>query len=167
MTVKTVEQQNATQQEASETQATTTQGSESATEEEADPAAELEKWKKLARQNEARAKDNADKAKRFDQMEEANKTELEKATARAEAAEKAAIAAQRKAFAAEKQIPAELITGSTQDEWDAAAEAAMAWKGGAEKPAGPPAKGQGNVGSDVRETKDRSAEEIVAEATRR
>ena len=57
----------------------------------ADMAAEAAKWKALARKHEDQAKANADKAKRFDALEEASKTELEKATARAEAAEQALV----------------------------------------------------------------------------
>ena len=40
--------------------------------------AEAEKWKALSRQNEDRAKANADKAKRFDAIEEQSKSEMQK-----------------------------------------------------------------------------------------
>lgn len=55
---------------------------------EKDLAAEVDKWKAMSRKNEARAKENEAAARRLAEIEEANKTELEKALARAEAAEK-------------------------------------------------------------------------------
>lgn len=55
-----------------------------------DAVAEVQKWKALARQNEARAKANAEKAKNFDALEEAQKTELQKALDKADAAERRA-----------------------------------------------------------------------------
>jgi len=69
------------------------------------------------------------KAAEFDKLAEAQKTELQKAQERAEKAETAAQDALRKAFAAEKGVPAGLITGKTQQEWEAAAAAALEWKG--------------------------------------
>lgn len=47
--------------------------------------AEAEKWKAFARKHEDAAKANADKAKRFDEFEESQKSELEKATSKATA----------------------------------------------------------------------------------
>lgn len=73
---------------------------------EKDLAAEKEssaKWKDHAKTWEDRSKENFEKAKRLDEIEEQNKTELEKAVARAEAAEKAV--AEREA--AEQQREAE------------------------------------------------------------
>lgn len=171
MSQPTIEQQNATQQ-ASDTQAngaaaqpTATEGTRGAAD---DPGDDLDKWKALARKHEARASANADKAKRYDELEEANKTELQKANDRAAAAEKKAADAERKAFAASKGIPASLIRGTTEQEWEASAAEALAWKGEQPKAAvAPPAKGQGNVGTDVRDTKDRSADEIVSAALQR
>lgn len=49
--------------------------------------AERDKWQGLSRKNEERAKTNADKAKRFDELEAASKSDLEKANERATAAE--------------------------------------------------------------------------------
>lgn len=60
------------------------------TESETDLAKEVDKWKALARKNEARAKENADKAKRLDALEEESKSETQKLIERAEAAEKLA-----------------------------------------------------------------------------
>lgn len=92
---------------------------------EKDLASELEKWKAMSRKNEARAKDNEAAAKRLAEIEEANKTELEKAQARAEAAEKALAerdaAAERDALAREVAAskgladPSVLVGGSREE----------------------------------------------------
>lgn len=47
--------------------------------------AEAEKWKKHSRKHEEQSKSNADKAKRFDELEEQNKSDLQKANDLAEA----------------------------------------------------------------------------------
>lgn len=164
MSQQTVEQQNSTEQEAGDTQAAEAAkgGSQQATD---DPGDDLEKWKALARKHEARAASNAEAAKKLAEIEEANKTELQKANERAEAAEKKAAESERKAFAAKKGIPASLIHGTTEEEWEASAKEALEWKGAAK--VAPSADGQGKVGTDVRETKEMSADEIVAAVTRR
>lgn len=119
-----------------------------------DPAAEVEKWKALARKHEQRAKENADKARRLDEIEEASKTELEKAQARAEAAEKAMQEASLKALRAEiaaaKGVPVNLLSGTTEDELNAAADALLAFKG--TTPKAPSKDGQGNVGDPIKGT---------------
>jgi hypothetical protein len=57
---------------------------------EKDWQAEAEKWKRMSRENEGRAKDNADAAKRLTQLEESQKTESQKlADAKASAEERA------------------------------------------------------------------------------
>ena len=121
---------------------------------EPDPAAEAAKWKALARKHEEQSKANADKAKRFDALEEASKSELEKAVARAEAAEKAAAEAASKVLradvAAAKGVPAALLSGTTQDELEAAADALLAFKG--VTPKAPTADGQGKVGTSLEGT---------------
>ena len=97
-------------------------------------------WKAEARKHEQRAKDNLAKAKenesaaqRLAEIEDANKTELEKVAARAEAAEKRAaeLEAQstRTEVAAEKGVPAALLTGSTKEELEASADALIAFRG--------------------------------------
>lgn len=53
-----------------------------------DPAAEVEKWKTLARKNEARAKENAAAARRLQEIEDAAKTEQQRLEERAAAAER-------------------------------------------------------------------------------
>jgi trimethylamine:corrinoid methyltransferase-like protein len=80
------------------------------------------------------------RADKLAQIEEANKTEAEKSAARAEAAERRAAELEAKALrsdvAAAKGVPAALLTGSTQEELEAAADALLAFRG-EQKPAGP------------------------------
>lgn len=125
-----------TQAEAAATQTeTATTGTETVTQEQAetDYRAEAEKWKALSRQNEARATANAEKAKRFDELEEANKTELEKATERTAALEAKAAKAETEALRLRTSIktgvPEELLYGTTPEEFEKSAEAALAWRG--------------------------------------
>lgn len=115
---------------------TTTEAADTATEAtetEPDLSAEVEKWKSLAKKHEARAKDNADKAKRFDEIEESSKSELEKATARAEAAEKALATARldsdRASVALSKGLTptqAKRLVGTTREELEADADDLLA-----------------------------------------
>lgn len=67
-----------------------TEGTVETTKPVVDLAKEVDKWKALARKNETRAKENADKAQRLDALEEESKTETQKLMERAEAAEKLA-----------------------------------------------------------------------------
>ena len=87
-------------------------------------------------------------ADRLTQIEEANKSEAEKAAARAEAAEKRAAELEAKALRAEvaaaKGVPAALLTGSTQEELEAAADALIAFRG-EQKSAGPSSSSLGRV----------------------
>jgi len=87
------------------------------------------------------------KAAKLAEIEEANKTEAEKAQARAEAAEKRAIELEAKALRAEvaaaKGVPVNLLTGSTQEELEAAADALIAFRG--EQKAGPTSGSLGRV----------------------
>ena len=108
-------------------------GAESTTTQDTDWQAQAEKWKALSRQNEAQAKANAEKAQKFDEFQESQKTELEKAHDEAakwqtqyEQAQKQALRAET---AAKHQLPLELLTGGTSDELDAQVTALLAWKG--------------------------------------
>lgn len=65
------------------------------------PTDTVDYWKRKSRENEKQAKANADKAKRLDELEAANKTEAEKLTAAKEAAEKRAVAATARAVTSE------------------------------------------------------------------
>lgn len=111
--------------------------------------AEAEKWKTFARKHEDAAKANADKAKRFDEFEESTKSEQQKLAERLEAAEARATelegAKLRAEVAADKGVPANLLTGTTEDELRAAADALLAFRG--EKPK--PDFGAGDRGSDI------------------
>lgn len=117
---------------------------------EPDWKAEAEKWKSFARKHEDAAKANADKAKRFDEFEEAQKTELQKAADRAAAAEARAAEVEARAMraeiASEKGVPASLLSGSTKEELEASADALIAFRG--EKPK--PDFGGGDRGDDVK-----------------
>lgn len=119
-----------------------------------DYAAEAAKWKELARKNEARAKENADKAKRFDEIEEASKSELEKAQARIADLERATAEANaartRSEIARTKGVPVELLTGTDEESLNAQADALLAFKGTTPAaPAAPSSQGQGKQGEPV------------------
>lgn len=76
------------------------------------------------------------KASKFDEMEEASKTELQKATEKAEALERelkelksaAEVRGIRDAVSNETGVPASLLTGNTEEECKAQAEAIIAFK---------------------------------------
>ena len=117
-----------------------------------DSASELEKWKALARKHEARAKENKTAAEELAAIREAQKSDAEKAAERLAAAEKKAVDLELKVLRADvaqaKGVPAGLLSGSTEDELNAAADALLAFRG---KPASaPPAAGtQGNTGTPI------------------
>lgn len=73
------------------------------------------------------------KSEQLAQIEEANKTEAEKAAERLAAAEKRAAELEAKAVRAEvaaaKGVPASLLTGSTQEELEASADALIEFRG--------------------------------------
>jgi hypothetical protein len=81
------------------------------------------------------------KAEQYDALEERNKTELQKALDRAAAAEALAAEATkvslRSEVAAAKNVPASLLSGSTKEELEAAADALLAFRG--EQTTGPKA----------------------------
>jgi hypothetical protein len=94
------------------------------------PAEEIEHWKTQARKQEARARDNAAKAKAHDDYVESQKTEQQKLADRANEAEQRATEAEaahhRLLAAANNDLPPELVdvlgTG-TEDDINARAEA--------------------------------------------
>ncbi len=133
---------------------------------ETDLSAEVEKWKAHSRKNEERAKENAEKAKKFDELEEASKTEQQKRDEHIANLEKenAALKSQtlRAQVASEKGVPAGLLSGSTQEELEESADALLAYRGEAT----PKADGQGEQGGTVSKG-GLSASEIVQRATRR
>lgn len=139
--------------------------------------AEVDKWKALSRKNEERANSNADKAKRFDEAEDANRTELEREKARADAAEKIVAdqkakdealslrdeIAKAKGFE-ERKVPVSALRGSTREELEAHADEILALLPA--PPPAPSADGQGKTG-DVIGDGDMSADDVVAAATAR
>lgn len=115
--------------------ATTTDAEASETEQakEIDWKAEARKHEQRAKENLAKAKANETAAQRLAEIEAANKTEAERAAERLEAAEKRAaeleLKATRAEVAAAKGIPAALLSGSTQEELEASADALIAFRG--------------------------------------
>lgn len=107
------------------------------------PAQDPTDWKAEARKWEERAKENKGAAEKLAEIEEANKTELQKATERAEKAERD-LADRSKAdeerklreqVAEAKKVPASLLTGTTKDELEASANELLAFRGEQQKPA--------------------------------
>ena len=98
------------------------------TDQETDWKSEAEKWKALSRKNETAAKENAAKAKNFDDLELANKTELERAQSEAATAkadlEKERLETKRLQLASQHGITGEyleLFTGSSIEDLEAKA----------------------------------------------
>lgn len=94
---------------------------------ETDWKAEAERLKAEARKWETRSKDNAKAAQRLAEFEESQKTDLEKALARAEAAEKRAseyetqqqVAAWKAEISAGTGVPADALRGTSREELEA------------------------------------------------
>jgi len=112
----------------------------------ADPASEIAKWKALARKHEARARAGAAAEKRLADLEDASKSELEKAqeTARTqtERADRAELRALRAEVAARKGLTtgqAKRLQGVTEEELETDADELLA----AFKPQDPPRNGSG------------------------
>ncbi|MGV9364518.1 hypothetical protein [Amycolatopsis sp. NPDC003731] len=114
---------------------------------EVDYKAEAEKWKALSRKNEATAKANADAAKKLADIEAAQLSETEKLTKRVEAAEARAAELELKALkaevAAEKNLPANLLNGTTREELETHADELIRFRG----PAGTNDFGAGKTGT--------------------
>lgn len=135
--------------------------------------AEIEKWKALSRKNEAQAKENLEKAKRLDEIEEANKTELQKLQDALAVAEKklkdrdeadalksvAEEVAKAKSEGLDKPIPASALRGSTKEELEAHADAILALLPA--KPKGATPDVGGDKGDPVTE-KEAEAQEIAS-----
>lgn len=69
------------------------------------------------------------KAEQFDAAQDAAKTDLQRATERAETAEKRAHALLVEAVAASKGVPASHIVGDTREALEASADQLLAWRG--------------------------------------
>lgn len=142
---------------------------------------DVEKWKALSRKNEDQAKSNAEKAKKFDELDEASKTEVEKERARAEAAEKAlkdrdAADEQAKAdreaaeeakkvrteVAKAKGVPEGTLRGATKEDFEAHADELIA--AGLKATPAPSSDGQGDTGGQIGGAGEKSADELVTAA---
>lgn len=127
---------------------------------EKDWKAEADKWKSLARKHEDQSKANADKAKQFDEITDAQKSELERANERAAQAEAKAAEVEQRALRAEvaaaKGVPAALLSGTTQEELEASADALLEFRGA--KPA--PDFGAGDRGGDAGKPSQMTRDEV-------
>lgn len=115
-----------------------------------DPQAEIDKWKALARKHEQQAKANADAAKKLSELEDAGRSEIEKAAAKVAEAEKRATEAEARALrmevAQERGLDAKQVkylSGGTREELEANAAQLIedfgGDPGGGDKPT-PPSK---------------------------
>lgn len=125
--------------------------------------AEARKWKELSRKNESRMKENAEKARLYDEAQEQGKSELQKAldkAAQAEARVKALeVQAARAQVAAAKGVDMDLLSGSTLEELEASADRLLAWRG-AQIPKGAPASDAGHRGEEIRASKQLTREDL-------
>lgn len=125
--------------------------------------AEARKWKELSRKNESRMKENAEKARLYDEAQEQGKSELQKAQEAAAKAEARAAAMEAEALrakvAAATGVDADLLSGSSEDELRASAERLLAWRG-AQVPKGAPASDAGHKGDEIRSSKQLTREDL-------
>ena len=105
---------------------------------EKDWQAEAEKWKQFSRQNEDRAKANADAAKTLKSIQDRDLSDLDKAKAQIEELQERATIAERARLRSDvalaKGLPAVVVsalTGDTPEELNAAADALIKWRGSA------------------------------------
>lgn len=128
--------------------------------------AEARKWKDLSRKNEARAKDNAEKARLYDEAKEEGKSELQKALESVQKAEAraAALEAQvlRAKVAAAKGVDADLLAGSTQEELEESADRLLAWRGdnAPKTPKAPPSSDAGERGTQIKAASQLTREDL-------
>jgi hypothetical protein len=132
---------------------------------EVDWQAKYEEMKRHARTWEDRAKANEDAQKRLSEIEDANKTELQKAQERAEAAEKELTSTRteslRHKIASEKGVPAALLTGADEDALTAQAEQLLAFRGEQSTTGALHVPGEGATDSGVAATESRDREALA------
>lgn len=125
--------------------------------------AEARKWKELSRKNESRMKENAEKARLYDEAQEQGKSELQKAQEAAAKAEARAAAmeaeAMRAKVAAATGVDADLLSGSSEEELRASAERLLAWRG-AQVPKGAPATDAGVRGDEIRAARQLTRDDL-------
>lgn len=134
-----------------------------ATAQQVDWEAEARKWKELSRKNESRMKENAEKARLYDEAQEQGKSELQKAQEAAAKAEARAAAmeaeAMRAKVAAATGVDADLLSGSSEEELRASAERLLAWRS-AQVPKGAPATDAGVRGDEIRAARQLTREDL-------
>lgn len=134
-----------------------------ATAQQVDWEAEARKWKELSRKNESRMKENAEKARLYDEAQEQGKSELQKAQEAAAKAEARAAAmeaeAMRAKVAAATGVDADLLSGSSEEELRASAERLLAWRA-AQVPKGAPATDAGVRGEEIRAAKQLTRDDL-------
>jgi len=156
--------------ETTEATPTETQSASDTESTDVDWKAEAEKWKSLSRKHEERAKANAEKATRYDDVIESQKTEAQKTAERlAEAeliAKESKIRAIRAEVAALKGVPAELLTGTTESEIEESATSLLKFRGEVRPDFGGGSRGKDVGGNRAQWTradlKGKSSEEIDA-----
>lgn len=125
--------------------------------------AEARKWKELSRKNESRMKENAEKARLYDEAQEQGKSELQKAQEAAAKAEARAAAMEAEALrakvAAATGVDADLLSGSSEEELRASAERLLAWRG-AQVPKGAPATDAGVRGEEIRAARQLTRDDL-------
>lgn len=125
--------------------------------------AEARKWKELSRKNESRMKENAEKARLYDEAQEQGKSELQKAQEAAARAEARAAAMEAEALrakvAAATGVDADLLAGSSEEELRASAERLLAWRG-AQVPKGAPATDAGVRGDEIRAARQLTRDDL-------
>lgn len=145
---------------------TTTEGTETVTTEQettetvVDWKAEAEKWKALSRKNETEVKALRPAAQKLAELEEAQKSELEKAQARADAAEKKTqeteLAALRASVALEKGLTpsqAKRLVGGSREDLEADADELLVDLKNTKPSVAASSEGQGKQGDPVGQTK--------------
>lgn len=119
------------------------QSSEDTQAQQSDLESQLRHWKAMSRKNEDRAKANAEKARKFDELEEQSKSELqkalEKATLAEQRAERAEAQALRSRIGAKHGIDPDLLLGTTEEEINDYAQRLLAWRGDKPESNDPPA----------------------------
>lgn len=146
--------------------------------EQTDWKAEAEKWKALARKHEKRAADNAKAAEKLQELEDADKSDMERLSSKLSEAEKRAEAAELRALrlevAAEKGLTpaqAKRLAGSNREELEADADEIVEVFGSADGGKGavpsrrPKADGT-PAGAEDRPDPEPSEEEIIAAVPR-
>lgn len=108
-------------------------------------------------------KENAEKARLYDEAQEQGKSELQKAQEAAAKAEARAAAmeaeAMRAKVAAATGVDADLLSGSSEEELRASAERLLAWRA-AQVPKGAPATDAGVRGDEIRAAKQLTRDDL-------